>query len=407
MSSGEPQRHLELRPDQVPAQQLADGGALLDLLDRADRAGDALALGEHHPHARAARLRRCGADDRDVARGHRPGRDVAVGPTPAAPVSRRGGRAATRHRRPPAAWSWSPPRGLVGRRWRRRSRARVAARVAAPRGATGGAAGRSTTGASSVGGVVGDLRGGVTRRHRRTSSSSSGGGCPSVVRNGGRRRASAPTGVRHARSRAAGKPRGGEAGTPHGGSGSPAPSLPGGAPSRCTGSFGTIEVAGRDHGPAAAPPACSGVPGPLRFLRTGSGMPVGGSDGPPSGAPGRRFVASPRCRADDRDRPADRLGGLRRGPGGLHGVPRDVVLGQVARGGEARGWERDGRRRRERRCRLVPGRRARRHPGHAAPPARRPRRHGARGGRGWSGWPPSDAAISARTQCEPSSNSDG
>ena len=65
----EPQRHHELRADEVAAQQLPDGGALLHLLDRPDRAGDALALGEHHPDAGAARLRRRRADDRDVARG--------------------------------------------------------------------------------------------------------------------------------------------------------------------------------------------------------------------------------------------------------------------------------------------------------------------------------------------------
>ena len=75
---GEPQRHHELRADEVAAQQLADRGALLDLLDRPDRAGDALALGEHDPHTGAAGLRRRRAHDGDVARGHRPGRDVPV-----------------------------------------------------------------------------------------------------------------------------------------------------------------------------------------------------------------------------------------------------------------------------------------------------------------------------------------
>ena len=82
---------------------------------------------------------------------------------------------------------------------------------------------------------------------------------------------------------AAAKLRGGDAGTPHEGSGSAPPSIPGGAPSRCTGSLGTIEAPGRDHGAAAGPPPGSGVPGPLRFLRTGSSTPVGGSDGPPTG----------------------------------------------------------------------------------------------------------------------------
>ena len=152
--------------------------------------------------------------------------------------------------------------------------------LAAPPGATGGAAGRSTTGASRS--VASSATCAVGTVSPATSSSSSVA-MPSVSGTAESTASAPPTAG--CASRAAGKPRGGEAGTPQGGSGSPAPSLPGGAPSRCTGSFGTIEVDGRDHGPVAAPPTCSGVPGPLRFLRTGSGMPVGGSDGPPSGVP--------------------------------------------------------------------------------------------------------------------------
>src|SRR4029079_1387917 len=57
--------------------------------------------------------------------------------------------------------------------------------------------------------------------------------------------------------------------TPQEGSGSAPSSIPGGAPSRCTGSLGTIEPFGRDHGPAArlcAPG--SGVPEPPTLLQT-------------------------------------------------------------------------------------------------------------------------------------------
>ena len=150
--------------------------------------------------------------------------------------------------------------------------------LAAPPGATGGAAGRSTTGTSTS---VSSATCAVGTVSPATSSSSSVP-MPSVSGTDSTTSALPTAGCA---SRAAGKPRGGEAGTPQGGSGSPAPSLPGGAPSRCTGSFGTIEVDGRDHGPVAGPPTCSGVPGPVRFLRTGSDMPVGGSDGPPSGVP--------------------------------------------------------------------------------------------------------------------------
>ena len=83
---------------------------------------------------------------------------------------------------------------------------------------------------------------------------------------------------------AAANPYGGEAGTPHDGRESEPPGTPGGAPSRWTGWSGTIEEPGRDQGPAAVPSPCSGTPGPVRRLRTGSGIPVGGSDGPPTGA---------------------------------------------------------------------------------------------------------------------------
>ena len=197
---------------------------------------------------------------------------------------------------------------------------------------------------------------------------------------------------------AAAKPRGGDAGTPHEGSGSAPPSIPGGAPSRCTGSLGTNEAPGRDHGPASPSAARQRRTRTAALLADRQRHPGGrqrrAPDGRASRPGGRRSLGGVAvCRADDRDRPADRGGRLRRGTGGLHGVPRDVVLGQVARRDETGGRERN-------RLRTAPGRgRDAAHDAgsraHRAPRARRqpgpPRRRGARAGPGWTGSPLSGA----------------